>query len=525
MHKFSKALLVSVIFSFLYNLPIIILRNSINHSLNYKIIPEFILSTFVTLIPFYLFILLFSRRISGVLIVIFFIIGGVSDYYLINFGRFIDSGAIIDALTVDMELISEYITIYLLLFMILSLIIGWYLMRSLRADPEHNSSGKYTLKVSLLIFFLSFAAYGFSFHTLRYMTKDYLPTSLFYNVSYFFVKYLPQFKKLANKTDLTKTHNFEFDARSSDPLTIVLVIGESMRGDILNINGYKDYENTPLLNEVSNLINFPNATSSSTATRLSLPYMLTSAIPPNFNQALNEKSIISIFKHMGFTTTWLGNQGAFGFYETTYASNILESDFHVLQDDLRKSFKINKFNIYDEHLLPILDARLKEVQGNHFIVVHLLGSHWNFTLRYPESFGHKFTPICNANRMSDCTSEGLKNLYHNTITYSDYILNEIISRLKSRNSFMIYASDHGFSLGERGLFGNAYSGENIPHEQITIGMFSWASDKFLNDYHSFYNKIIDKKFLNISHDYIFHSLLGCTSVKSDYLNNNLNLCN
>jgi len=527
MQKFSKYLLISAVYSLLYNLPIIFLRNSMTDSLNFKIVPEFILATFISLLSFYLIHLLLRKRIGNSLIFILFIIGGLSSYAVINYGKFIDSGLIIDVLTVDTTLSAEFASPFIALYVILSMLIAWFVMRTpkIAGNKQEKKSQKPLIYASIFLFLISFAYTGFNFHTLRYMTKDYMPTSIFYNVSYFFFKYLPHFKKIQSKNDLTKSHTFSYETQQEEPLIVVLVIGESMRGDILSINGYQGHVNTPLLSQVGNLVSFINATSSATSTRISIPYMLTSAVPPNFNQALTEKSLISIFKSMGFTTSWIGNQGAFGFYETTYASNILESDFHMIQDDLRKSFKLNKLDVFDGHILPILDNRLKEVKGNHFIVLHFLGSHWNFKSRYPESFGHKFMPICDASSEGQCSPESLKNLYHNTIAYSDHVLNEVISKLENKNAFMIYASDHGYSLGERNLFGNAYALPNVPREQISIGMFSWTSNKFLKIYPQVAQKILEKKSSDVSHDYIFHSLLDCIGVKSDYTKPNLSLCN
>lgn len=526
MQKFSKYLLISIVFSFLYNLPIILFRNTVTNSLIFKIIPEFILATFISLLSFCLVGFIFRKKIGNLIIFILFIIGGLSNYAVINYGRFIDSGLIIDILTVDASLSSEFASPVILIYVLLSMLAAWLVLGANQKlkSIENYISQKRLVYATILMFCLSFAFTGFNFHTLKYMTRDYLPTGVSYNVSHFFFKYLPHFKKIQNKNDLTKSHAFLYNIKQDEPLIVVLVIGESMRGDILSINGYTDHDNTPLLRKVDNLVSFTNATSAATSTRISIPYMLTSAVPPNFAQSLNEKSIISIFKHMGFTTSWIGNQGAFGFYETTYASNILESDYHVIQEDLGKTFKLNKSDIHDGYILPILDNRLKEVEGNHFIVVHMIGSHWNFNNRYPENFGHRFTPICSESHESQCSPEALKNLYHNTIAYSDYVLNEIILKLQNKNAFMIYASDHGYSLGERNLFGNAYALSNVPREQISIGMFSWSSNKFLQYYPYLLQKISEKKSSDISHDYIFHSLLDCIGVESNYVNPDLSLC-
>jgi glucan phosphoethanolaminetransferase (alkaline phosphatase superfamily) len=306
-------------------------------------------------------------------------------------------------------------------------------------------------------------------------------------------------------------------------MTIILVIGESMRGDLISLNAYDAHDNMPRLKTNSELISFLNAKSSTTATRTSLPYMLTSAIVPNFHQALSEKSIISIFKHLGFTTSWIGNQGIFGIHETTFASNVMEADYYLINKDLQKA--IPNRSIYDIDMLPFISKRLKQVTGNHFMVIHMLGSHWNFYKRYPEDLQNKFTPECFAKVISQCDKESLFNTYANTIKQSDDFLDGVLSLVENNNSFMLYSSDHGFSLGENGYYGNAYSqDDNIPSEQLNIAMFFWGSKTFYNENKGLFAQIYTKKNKKINHDYIFHSLLDCAKVKSSYINKDLSLC-
>ena len=85
-----------------------------------------------------------------------------------------------------------------------------------------------------------------------------------------------------------------------------------MRGDINSLNGYTEYNNMPFLTSRPHLVSFPKAKSSATTTRVAIPYMLTNATPPDFEKAMNTKGIISLFKKLGFKTSWIGNQGLFG---------------------------------------------------------------------------------------------------------------------------------------------------------------------------------------------------------------------
>ena len=125
---------------------------------------------------------------------------------------------------------------------------------------------------------------------------------------------------------------------------------------------------------------------------------------------------------------------------------------------------------------------------------------------------------------TECTNQELLNSYHNTVAYNDYVLSLILQELADKNAILLYASDHGFSLNEQDLFGNAYEGPNVPKEQLSIEMFSWVSDQFLQKNKKSYSKMLSHKNKDISHDYIFHSLLDCSGVKAEFVEPSLSIC-
>ena len=354
----------------------------------------------------------------------------------------------------------------------------------------------------------------------RVVPQSYMPFSVFYNIDLYIRKYGVFNKQKANKTDLTKNFTFRFKSNTKEPKIVVMVIGESMRGDLFYLNGKTNYPNAPHLSKIKNLKSFKDAVSGASSTRVALPYMLTRANFGNWEQAMSEKSIISVFKSMGFKTAWIGAQGAFASFDYTYGPIIMEADKIITRADIRKDS--GEGNIYDEYLLMYLDKFLQaNKSGNMFIVLHMIGSHWNFDERYPEKF-KKFMPICGSSSPASCTREQLLNSYHNTIIYSDWVLSEVIKRFKNNDTFLMYASDHGFSIFEKHYFGNAYEGKDYLKEQYDIAMFTWASDKYLKRNGKVFKGIKAKN--KVSHDYLFHSLLGCSNVESKAIEPSLNLC-
>jgi glucan phosphoethanolaminetransferase (alkaline phosphatase superfamily) len=514
-----RSFFIAVVFFILYDIPVMYWRIH-----EYNIIKNLLSETIIILTAtIILFCLIFSiTYLAKILIIVLFAIGGASNYYLLVFHKIIDSGVLIDILSIDIDLIQEFLNCYLILSIMISILIGWVLFKI----PQNKTISKFPkiiisiLSLLMIIFFVKEDISKIPSYSLK-LINQYLPFNIYNNIHSLTKYYIPHFNSMRKKNDLTKNHFFKFNQDKKEPITIIMIIGESMRGDLLSLNGYK-VQNMPLIGKRKNIISFPFATSSATSTRISIPYMLTSAIPPNFDQAMSELSIISIFKHLGFQTSWIGSQGAFGIHETTYASIMMETDYHVAKHELNKIPGIT--NIYDEHLIPFLDKRLNEVDNNHFIIIHLMGSHWNFSKRYPKNFTTLFTPTCNSDSPHQCSDEELLNSYNNTILYSDNVLDQIISRVEKKNALLLYASDHGYSLNENSIFGNAYQGNNIPKEQIHIGMFIFTSEKFIKNYPHNYQQIVKRKMLPISHDYIFHSLLGCLDIESDIINNELNVC-
>lgn len=509
-----RVIFLSVIFTVLFNIPIFYLKLGISNNLLAAFCLEMLIILPLTIILFYTLSLI--PYIGSLLLTIFFMVGIVSNFFIFTFKKSFDSGVLADILSVERSLIFEYINIYLVFMIVVSFASIYYVINKLVANKTKSSWKTNIIVIIVLIILIAVASRGFQRHLLGSTISNYYPFNLIYSAKVYIKKYRKQAELAQKKNDLTKQHLFELNNKNKDPVIVVLIIGESMRGD--KITQY----NMPLLFTRKNLINFVGAISSSTSTRISLPYMLTSAVYPHFEQALSEKSIISIFKHLDFQTSWIGSQGIFGIHEASFASIALEADYTIIKDDLNKAFPHDI--ICDECLIPFFDVRLKDQSKNQFIIVHLIGSHWRFDKRIPKNFKKKFLPECTKVIHTECTQEEINNSYANTLYYSDQVLDRLLTKLENKNSIVIYSSDHGFSLGESGFFGNAYQGSNTPKEQLDIAMFAWASDSFINNYQTSYSNIkynINKK---LSHDYIFHSLLDCIGVKSKYLNKNLSIC-
>ncbi|NNC09805.1 sulfatase-like hydrolase/transferase, partial [Corallococcus exiguus] len=111
---------------------------------------------------------------------------------------------------------------------------------------------------------------------------------------------------------------------------------------------------------------------------------------------------------------------------------------------------------HDAVLLHGLDAHIDALQGDALIVLHQLGSHGPaYFERYPPQ-DRVFHPACDSNQIQKCSREALVNTYDNTLVYTDRVLGMAIDLLQrhatQRDVALVYLSDHGESLGERGMY-------------------------------------------------------------------------
>ncbi|MCG9696607.1 phosphoethanolamine--lipid A transferase [Shewanella sp. Isolate11] len=300
---------------------------------------------------------------------------------------------------------------------------------------------------------------------------------------------------------------------NNKPNLVVLVVGETARAMNYEYYGYNKPTNTHT--KPFNMIAFQDTVSCGTATAVSLPCMFSSMSRENYDsrKARAQDTAIDVLDHAGINLNWLDNDsGCKGVCNRVTHLNIdLNSDPQLC----------NGHYCYDQVLLNQLDKVLETpVTSDTLIVLHIIGSHGpTYYLRYPEEH-RKFVPDCQRSDIQNCNHEQLMNTYDNTILYSDYIMAQVIERLKQRqasaNTAMLYLSDHGESLGESGMYLHGAPYAFAPQEQISIPMLAWISADFANE-----NKLDTDCLRNyankggFSHDNLFSSLLGLMNVETE----------
>ncbi|WP_338846788.1 phosphoethanolamine transferase [Massilia sp. W12] len=307
-----------------------------------------------------------------------------------------------------------------------------------------------------------------------------------------------------------KNRNFRFNARQNtapaEPQTLVVVIGESSRFDRWSINGY-ERDTTPLLKKTPNLISMQDMITSVSATRLSVPVILSrKKAMQSLKDGFTEKSFLTAFKEAGFKTWWLSNQISFGHYDTPISVFAKEAD--VIQFVNLGGFT-NESN-YDQVLLHPYQAALADPAPKKLIVLHTLGSHWNYSHRHPKEFDKWQPSLFGVDKpaYTDLKNKPrLNNSFDNAILYTDWFLSQVITQLNSqpRLAAMLYVADHGQTLYD-GSCNLAFHGHNTQFEFHIPALF-WYSDQYQAQYAEKVKRVQKNRKAKLSTENIFHTLL------------------
>src|SRR5262249_49899467 len=132
--------------------------------------------------------------------------------------------------------------------------------------------------------------------------------------------------------------------------------------------------------------------------------------------------------------------------------------------------------------LQDLADKVRTLHHDTVIVFHQIGSHGPaYSERYPAEF-EVFKPACHSSQLDRCSRAEVQNAYDNTILYTDHNLARQIEVLRGAagnvDSLLIYASDHGESLGENGIYLHGMPYALAPASQKEIPLLMWLSAGF-----------------------------------------------
>lgn len=331
-------------------------------------------------------------------------------------------------------------------------------------------------------------------------------------------------KYVANRYG-TKTNEFTpiaLDAHISlgDPHRelIVLVVGETARADHFSLNGYAQKTNPRL--EKEKIINFSNVWSCGTSTAVSVPCLFGLAGKSDYDHSKANAigNLLDISEQAGVNVLWLDNNSSSkGVADRSNYQSYKTSDTNPVCDVECRDIGMLA------HLQSYIDSH---PTGDIFIILHQMGNHGPaYYKRYPKEF-EQFTPTCQTNQLEQCTSEEINNAYDNAILYTDYFLSETINLLKKNDddfeSILMYVSDHGESLGENGLYLHGLPYMFAPDAQKHVPMLMWLGENVDQGEVNF-DLIKHKSDQKLSHDNVFHTILGILEIRTEVYNAELDI--
>jgi lipid A ethanolaminephosphotransferase len=304
-------------------------------------------------------------------------------------------------------------------------------------------------------------------------------------------------------------------AAPARPRLVVLVVGETARAANWGLNGYVR-QTTPQLAQwaqaEAGFINFPHVTACGTNTETSLPCMFAPVGRRDYDEdrIRGSQSLLHVVNKAGVAVHWRDNQsGCKGVCEGLPNDETLAAATPALCPDGR---------CLDEALLVGLPERLAKAQGTQLLVLHMLGNHGpSYFRRYPPTFS-KFAPECRQDDLRKCSVEEITVAYDNALLYTDHVLATLLKQLKAAqdgvDTALIYVSDHGESLGEKGLFLHGIPYAIAPQEQLRVPMVMWFSEGLVASRPLDASCVRQRAAQPATHDHLFHTLLTLLNVRT-----------
>lgn len=299
----------------------------------------------------------------------------------------------------------------------------------------------------------------------------------------------------------------------------IMVVGETSRAENYSLNGYSRETNPKLKKE--SIIYYKNTSSCGTSTAYSVPCMFSFLDRDDYSpvKASLQSNILDVLEKAGIEVIWIDNNSSCkGVCERTGEINIRKNP------DPKSPF-YSDGEEFDEALIGKLDEALRAVSNNAenkdsdvLIVLHTLGSHGpKYYRRYPDEFS-VFEPACKKSSPQECTDQEIVNAYDNTILYTDHVLSQLIKYLKIKQSenetFLVYASDHGESLGENGVYLHGLPYFLAPKAQTHVPMLSWFSEQYIKNQKLDFTAMRNRQDEKVSHDNLSHTLLSAFGVET-----------
>lgn len=334
-------------------------------------------------------------------------------------------------------------------------------------------------------------------------------------------------KQLVRLKETTK--NVVVDSCDVKSPNIILIIGESFNKRHAQIYGY-DKPNMPnqaRLLKSRRLTRFDDVVSPWNLTSFVFKHLMTTYCVGDEKDWCDYPLFCQIFRKAGYQVNFFTNQFLPQAKEAVYDFSggffINDADMSKVQFDVRN----DRLHVFDEGLLSDYEHELPDSMRAHcdkpqLTIFHLMGQHVSYRIRCPKS--KKKWQEGDYPEDTDLTSKKLKIMadYDNAIWYNDSVVNQIIERFKKQDAVIIYISDHGeevFDKGARHFFGRMHNADitkRLADEEFRIPMWIYCTPQYARNHQDVAKAIKSARKKPYMTDAMSHLLMGLAGIHCRY---------
>ncbi|MBR1605190.1 MAG: sulfatase-like hydrolase/transferase [Alphaproteobacteria bacterium] len=318
---------------------------------------------------------------------------------------------------------------------------------------------------------------------------------------------------------IKEKNNFKWGAVSSQnsPQNVIIFIGESQRYDYFEKVWHNFMGN--------NIILMSDAISQYAYTLWAMPQILSRKTVNEKKPLFYESSIFKLFEEAGYETYFISYLKKLHVGDDNINFITIESQNFSQYGSGRKDYVPIKYPdgtpddfVNDAEIIPLVDNILRKDDKKKLVVIKIIGCHYNFEDRYPNSFDkHKPSLKQNHLPLKNENKEIILKTYENAMEYSVYVIQEFLKTINKipSSTFLVFSSDHAINIFDNGKWMVA----NVP-QSFHIPIFWYANDAYLNTEENriMWNKLSKQKDKPVISNYIPETITRLASIHHDHYN-------
>ena len=291
------------------------------------------------------------------------------------------------------------------------------------------------------------------------------------------------------------------------PMTGVFVVGESANGNHWGAYGYPRDTTPQIGRRLDSCIVYDDAVAAAAWTGGAIYRMFTDA---TVFSPRSRFTFIDVLRAAGWRVVLISGHNRWGRKDGLIGIITAHCDKRIYMYDIMKY-------PFDMDAVPVLEKELRDApDGKLMVIVHLMGSHNNFSSRYPRDFS-RFGGVrdqCNSHMSEEHARE--LNEYDNTIAYTDLVLGGVLKLLEKRTgpAFMIYCSDHS-ETGSWSGYRYARSAEVAIPDIYEIPFVFWANGEYRREFPQFWADAARNRHAPMQADTLIWSIVSAAQVTFD----------